>query len=464
MRRFGAAARLAEFTTRRGAPRDIPSIEVVLLRAAQKNHVHSVIFLLSRGVNPEADVANVVFDYPRPDVPLVEAALRGHIECVQALLLPADQFSVHWASAFAKAVVGGHIDVARLIWQHIQRHAQWRPPRSGPAAHAAWSIPHALIAALRVAKTDVMAWLLNDAALVMLISASNKLRSEALNAAVSLGDIPTVQSLIRALFVDCGVPASDVTQTQTVPKGTPCIPSNQVSAVLHAVLQVALLQACKGPSIPMIEYLVSCGASLESAFQLSLARASLADAMGGSQPESPLRCAAVAGQLEVLNYLLARGANPLEEGLLRLVLREPIPDDRIVKRLVEAGCATTVNSAHVRRMAEANLIESVQWLLEQDHAVMHQARDASLIVACTQGYTDLAQLLIAHGSSVSSDGDAALQIACQLHRIEIVRLLLKRGANANARTSDGELNVLQAAQRSGFHEIVTLLRAHGASD
>ena len=114
------------------------------------------------------------------------------------------------------------------------------------------------------------------------------------------------------------------------------------------------------------------------------------------------------------------------------------------------------------------------------------ARDASaLCLASTNGQTECVRLLLASGSDVHTDDDAALRNACSNGHTECVRLLLDAGANIHAwkdsplcnavsrnhvecvrlllsavPTNDG--SAIRSASRHGNIEIVRILLEAGA--
>lgn len=77
----------------------------------------------------------------------------------------------------------------------------------------------------------------------------------------------------------------------------------------------------------------------------------------------------------------------------------------------------------------------------------------------------MAELLIAKDADVNVqvDGTTPLHIAAEAGHIALVKLLITKGANVDARTKDGE-TALRLAQDEGHKEIVEFLRKHGAKE
>lgn len=87
-----------------------------------------------------------------------------------------------------------------------------------------------------------------------------------------------------------------------------------------------------------------------------------------------------------------------------------------------------------------------------------------LMIASGRGYLEIVKLLLEKGANVNARGRggcAALIEASGKGHLEIVKLLLNKGADINARTYSG-WTALDVAVRKGHTEIVELLKAQGA--
>lgn len=108
-----------------------------------------------------------------------------------------------------------------------------------------------------------------------------------------------------------------------------------------------------------------------------------------------------------------------------------------------------------------NLVAADPWLL---NARWH-LQETVLHFLCVEGFTEGVALLLKLGASphlVNQLGDCPLVDVVVLGNVEIARLLLAAGADADA-TSDPWGNVLHRAVGSGPAEMVELLLSHGAT-
>jgi ankyrin repeat protein len=91
----------------------------------------------------------------------------------------------------------------------------------------------------------------------------------------------------------------------------------------------------------------------------------------------------------------------------------------------------------------------------------------ALQAAAEHDHLEIAKLLLAHGAnaniSSSTDGRTAIQAAAEQNHFEMVKLLLSYGADVNASAgSIGGLTAVQAAAGQGHLEMVKLLVSYGA--
>jgi ankyrin repeat protein len=105
--------------------------------------------------------------------------------------------------------------------------------------------------------------------------------------------------------------------------------------------------------------------------------------------------------------------------------------------------------------------EEVQALVEADPSL-------AIFAAAIQGDTVAIETLLAANrplvSAVSSDGWTPLHLAAHFGKQEAVRLLLNKGAKADARSTNAMQNTpLHAAAAGRAAEVATLLLDHGAS-
>lgn len=92
--------------------------------------------------------------------------------------------------------------------------------------------------------------------------------------------------------------------------------------------------------------------------------------------------------------------------------------------------------------------------------------DSLLSLACSAGYYELAQVLLAMSAKVEDRGQkndcTPLMEAASAGHIEIIELLLKHGADVNAQSSTGNTPLMYACA-GGHVGAVQLLLAHGAN-
>jgi ankyrin repeat protein len=113
-------------------------------------------------------------------------------------------------------------------------------------------------------------------------------------------------------------------------------------------------------------------------------------------------------------------------------------------------------------------LEIFRLLLENqgadDTRLQNNGRDTSLFSAATIGHVDVVRLLLKYGADIhlqSKDGETPLTVASKNGHWEVVRLLLNRGADINLQNKDGE-TVLSVAAKNGHLNAVLLLLNRGA--
>lgn len=89
-----------------------------------------------------------------------------------------------------------------------------------------------------------------------------------------------------------------------------------------------------------------------------------------------------------------------------------------------------------------------------------------LIIAAKLGYLEMVKLLISKGAKIRAkdeDGCNALYYAACYNQSAVVDFLITRGANVNHRCDDGNTPLLAACTDGNFHhEVIKVLIKHGA--
>lgn len=208
--------------------------------------------------------------------------------------------------------------------------------------------------------------------------------------------------------------------------------------------------------------------------------------------DEPLRSAASHGHLELVEYLLSKGADhsawngdPLrgaaEGGHLA-----------VVKKLVEAGVDVNAQGGDaLERAARNNHVAVGEYLIskgakvgEDNHsALLEAARNGHLefiqmlldkgekadvrdseafAAACDNNHLKAAKLLLKNGADVDANNGRALRMAAYNGDKERLTFLLDVGANPNIVSQYPRETALTEAVRAGKKEIVTILMEHGA--
>jgi ankyrin repeat protein len=113
-------------------------------------------------------------------------------------------------------------------------------------------------------------------------------------------------------------------------------------------------------------------------------------------------------------------------------------------------------------------LEIVEWLLGRGaevHAISKNATGyTALSGAVARGDAEIVRVLLAHGANARhryGSGYSPLHEAAAGGKLEIMKLLLAHGADPNARTEDGQ-TPLSMAEAKGQIEAAALLHEHGA--
>lgn len=330
----------------------------------------------------------------------------------------------------------------------------------------------ALLAAVRGGHAEAAAALLEAGARVDQLSND----TTALAEAARLGDTATVRLLLLA-----GADANE-TRVQSPPLVTAIeVGSAEVVALLiDAGAEVdlsALTVAARGGHLAVVELLlplVSLTASEPPSGEMSL---------WGASPGAPLMAAAYAGHAEVVDRLIAAGADVNEtppSGRSPLAAAAKRGHSDVVRRLLEAGAQVgdeevtaasrldeelarqviakrkagaelEVTGEMLAQAAAAETTGSLNLLLERKPDVDAPGRygDSALVIAAEKGRIGAVNALLAAGADIDrfgNNGRTALMSALSGNHYGIVKRLIDNGADPNAGGSDN-LTVLMLAVR-----------------
>lgn len=205
----------------------------------------------------------------------------------------------------------------------------------------------------------------------------------------------------------------------------------------------------------------------------------------GAKPDSrgpmqtPLYVAITNGHEKVAKMLLRFGANPNSKNIHPGHLRDNRPlhmaasrgHTSIVQALLELGAdINAVNSHGHTPLDEALLegrVETFEYLLDRGDILLGRDTLSSLLhTAIWRGKVEIVRMLLAKGADpnqVDANGRAPIHIAIfAIPSDEIARALLERGANPNRQSFTGT-TLLEDCLSSGCYGTATILLEHGAN-
>jgi len=188
---------------------------------------------------------------------------------------------------------------------------------------------------------------------------------------------------------------------------------------------------------------------------------------------TPLACAVVQEQTDVVRYLLNQGADPNipdKNGDTPLGLaasRDKTNGTPLCELLLAKGAEvnptnnkTEFNIPPLSWAVSSDNTELVKILLA--HGADPNGRGGNILrSAAGRGDTEIVALLLDHGANLKalSDGMTPLHDAAEGGRDEVVKLLLSKGAAVNARRYDGATPLMSAADREHKSTVEILLAA-----
>lgn len=195
----------------------------------------------------------------------------------------------------------------------------------------------------------------------------------------------------------------------------------------------------------------------------------------GENSETPLMKAARSGTDDIARLLLARGANVnARDDASTTALEGAVGRGRVsmVALLLAAKADPNVVNTYMQsalsNAAAAGNLELTEMLLKAGAKPELQGLVLTpMMFAAFAGNSDLVRLLVRYGADVNyaakESGQSALTSAIVAGKPEIVRLLIELKANVNQKMPDGD-TPLKAARNGDQDDVVAMLLAAGAKE
>ncbi len=171
----------------------------------------------------------------------------------------------------------------------------------------------------------------------------------------------------------------------------------------------------------------------------------IAEFLARRKPDLDIFEAACLGRIELVKALVEADPRMVKaysgEGFTALGLVAYMGQKEVAQYLVDSG-------------AEVNAIAK------------NQTGFTALTGAVTNGYADIAEMLLVKSANVNHRYEAGLSplmIATHNGNLELTRILLAHGADDKARTNDGK-TALSYALEKGHSDVAAFLREHGAKE
>jgi ankyrin repeat protein/uncharacterized protein YecT (DUF1311 family) len=418
-----------------------------LCRAAYFNATDAMELLLKRGAEVNSP--------PNSQSPLICAAVQGNLKAAQILVAHGADINHEFGpyqTPVSEAIMKGHVDVARYL---VSLGATLSPADVNSAALA--GSPELLDLALT-------------------FKPEQKMINSALISAVGNGrvDEATRQSLIKALLAhgaepdspQNGFPHGVVTNSATPETASFLLDHGGNSLLKLTGYELAAGLVCTEANhdhLMMLQMLVARGLDFRSP---------------GSVQANPISCAADAGQIDVIDFLVTHGANvswpnwsgdtPIYHAATKVVIEDFVKHGADLNQPGQKWLKDGSLQPIPQLTPLSSAINASQWaraaLLVTMGADVRTEGASFLTDVVLKGPPEMISALLDHGVDINARsplGDTALMALARAGRRDRIQLLLDHGADVNARNRQGR-TALHLAVESGDSEMARLLLEHGA--
>jgi ankyrin repeat protein/serine/threonine protein kinase/ketosteroid isomerase-like protein len=493
---YSGQTEMAKFLIEKGANVNAgyPEKPTPLYYSAYKGHLDTAELLINKG-------ANVNAGYPQNQkiTPLYGAAVGGHVDVAELLINKGADISnesFDFPHPLYGAIAGKHKEAVEFFITKIGGIDARDDRGSTP-----------LFLAAQTDNKDMVEFLISKGAKVDIFSASaigdiervkvflendpNMINAKQggftpLHCAVYNGQVETAKFLLEKGADIEAEDNSDYTALMTAAlKGNKDMAELLISkgANVNGGTYLPLYGAAKRGHKGIVELLIDKGAEVDGKdyrgytalftaaqwgwkdiAELLIAKGAEVNTKGGDG-RTPLFQAAEKNRMELVKLLIAKGASVNTESYLPLHAAAESGNKEMVELLIAEGAEiNTKDYRSCTALAAAALKDrkNIIELLIREGANVDAGDSMILWCAAIGGSKELAESLIAKGADVNvggRKGESPLLVAVSYNQIDIVELLIAKGANVN--TEDG-LTPLFLAENKGYREIAELLRAKGA--